>query len=733
MLHRTLERQIKRVTGKDGKLDMDALLELVSMSYNNHDKIRAFEAHTMTTLSNELTEANLQLRQQLDEAIAESQKRFEIATDVTDDGVWDWDMTAQSVWLSNRCRSMFNVYKEDVSNIYQFWQSRLHPEDVERAKQFMLACLDGRKPAPATMRFRADANTEYSSLLTRAMPIRNSDGQIARIIGVHSDVTATLAAQEALDAALKRAETANVAKSSFLATVTHELRTPLNSIITLNRHLSYAKSDEERNELMDVINASCETLRGLINDVLDFSKIEAGELHFENVAFNLHEAATRALSPIRHMASMKKLHFDIVFDGNPNLPLVVGDPLRLAQVITNLAGNAIKYTENGGVTVWMRHDEGEKGVNITLHVTDTGIGIPADKVEHIFGRFTQADASTTRKFGGTGLGLAITKSIVEMMGGDISVQSTYGEGSCFTVKVSFPYATDELVAELETLGGSKTSARIFGIGTPHKKARVMVVDDHPMNQIVASKVLRHFGIEDITSAPSGLAAIEEFMNNDFDVILMDCFMPGMDGYEATTKIREIEAERGTHTPVIAMTANTRDEDKEKCFACGMDHFTLKPINEQELQNLLSAYIDFSDAETAGQSPESIGDAVPEAAAADAVIDLDTLYTYTKGNKEAEQELIETFIEQSQQDLEKMRAAATAGDHKSWMISAHSLKGISSYVGAEALRHLASDAQHMPESTQEEYQKPYNDITIKLRLVIEALNTHLQNNVIQAKA
>jgi CheY-like chemotaxis protein len=411
------------------------------------------------------------------------------------------------------------------------------------------------------------------------------DGQI-RFVGLCHDLSVQKNEQAILQAEKESAIVASKAKSSFLAHMSHELRTPLNGLLGMLQILSTTKLDENQEEILMNAQVSGKTLLEVINNILDLSKIEAGGLELESIGFDLKDIVQQVMTILKPMADKKGLRLSSTLPDD--LPYLNGDPTRVKQIILNLVGNAIKYTLNGSVDIVITHKSPtDFDAEIYVEVRDTGIGIPADKIESVFQSFSQADLSTTRQFGGTGLGLTIVKSLVELMGGTTGVTSTPEKGSTFWCKILFPIS-DSL---FESRYNTDTNADIGTI--PPSKVRVLVVEDAPMNILMMKKAMSVYGITNVSYAENGKQALALYKPGAWDIILMDCFMPEMNGYDATKAIRE--QERGTiyHTPILAMTANAMAGDREECLRQGMDYYLAKPINLAVLKTMLSQWIDFS--------------------------------------------------------------------------------------------------------------------------------------------
>ena len=509
-------------------------------------------------------------------ALAVSEQRWQLALAANRDGIWDEDRQTGEAWYSPRWKEMLGYADGELPNARESFLSRVHPEDLAEVQAAFEAFQEQRSPAYAATFRMKHRDGSWRWILSRGAAVRDASGHIVRMVGSHADITEQRLADQALRESEARAQAASRAKSSFLANMSHELRTPLSAILGYTRLLARDphRNAEERTQLHHILEAG-EHLLELINDVLSLSKIEAGRLELKPAPFPPKALFSTLEGLFRLSMEGKGLGFHLSVEGFPSQ--LEGDEAKLRQVLVNLLGNALKFTERGRVDLEARW-QGGRG---WFTVADTGPGIAEEDHARIFQAFSQTERGAT--VGGTGLGLHLSQALVRLMGGDIQLASRVGEGSRFTFELPLPEAEE---AALE----AAAPGLVTGLVESHRPPLVLVVDDRLENRDILQRLLERVGLR-VRVAEDGGRALARWATERPDLVLMDLRMPGMDGFAATGAIRGQEQQRELpHTPVVAISASVYDVSLEELKAHGFDDFLVKPIQEDRLFASLEAHL-----------------------------------------------------------------------------------------------------------------------------------------------
>lgn len=581
-LHPLLLRQLKRaefdinIDGENVDPNFVKLLESVSNAYLQADEGRYIVERSLEISSEEMNELRVNL-----------QKERDIMQSVMSEGLCVLD-------------PIFHIKDVNVTGSLMLCCSMSITSGKRFTDIFKLFTLDGGKPREVTTDELMETFSKNEvfhcnrgvlktcqgietpvSFSLNPLPFTRQ-GAFNGCVLVFRDISETIKYEQFMHDALISAEQSNVAKTQFLANMSHEIRTPMNGILGMLQLLMHTQLNEKQDHYVKKGYECASYLLTLLGNILDFTKIESGKVELENIEFDLKDELESFMVLFNVQCKQKKIAFSLTFDKDMPFKLI-GDPNRIKQILNNLASNAIKFTSTGGtIAIHFSAVKELDNVFLTCSITDNGIGIPIEAQSKIFNIFSQADESTTRKYGGTGLGLAITKQLVEQMGGEIRVNSVEGQGSTFTVSIKLRQANPAPTA-IEKAANST-----------HKEnyaSQILVVENDIVNQEVTKDILTLFGCQ-VNMATSGKSAIHAVQQAKYDLILMDCQMPDMDGFETTEAIRRIESLKASNEKsiIIALTANVLSETKERCLAAGMNDFLEKPLVVSQLSNILHKYL-----------------------------------------------------------------------------------------------------------------------------------------------
>ena len=495
--------------------------------------------------------------------------RMQLANDSAGIGVWELDLKTEKLVWDSWMYKLYGISELEFSCTYQAWLDRVHVDDVEHNERMLDEAINGVGIYDPEFRVvHPDGNIR--TIKASAEILRDSHGVAIKVVGVNYDVTEKVDAIRKLFDAKLAAENAAQSKSDFLANMSHEIRTPMNAILGGLQLLKNINLPEELRAVLKNASYSGQSLLTIINDILDYSKIESNQLQLEKASFSLTEVLDSITYDLDSLVSEKRIGFTVNKDESYN-EYWMGDLVRVKQIILNLSSNAVKFTDKGSVKINASSKVFEGKEAIYLEVVDSGIGMSKEVTEHIFERFTQADSSTTRKYGGTGLGMSITISLVKMMGGEIDIQSKQGLGTTVTIKLPLPKANN--IAD-------KAPKKSFK--APNLKGKkILIAEDNNINQVLIKAMMAKTNA-DITIVENGLLAFEAVQLELFDLVFMDIHMPVMDGIEANQQIKTILP----NLPIIALTANVMDKDVKHYYQQGFIFHVPKPIDINELYGTL---------------------------------------------------------------------------------------------------------------------------------------------------
>jgi PAS domain S-box-containing protein len=478
---------------------------------------------------------------------------------------------------------------------------------------------------------------------------------------------------------------AQKAKEQFLANISHEIRTPINGISGMAALLNQNPTKEERQTYLNAIKSAADNLKVIINDILDLASIESGKLQFEKIGFNLNDLLHSLIDTFGVQAAEKGIELSYTISKEAN-KVFIGDPVRLNQVLINLISNAIKFTHSGYIRVSIQVEKIKGQIyRLRFDISDTGIGIPNDKLQKIFESFSQADASVTRKYGGTGLGLTIVKQLVELQNGTIKVQSKENEGSTFSFTIAYQLGKTELFDETK-LYKPKNNNQL-------KSASVLLVEDNDINRLYASSILKMWGCH-FETAENGVVALEKIRNNDFDVVLMDIQMPVMDGFETTKAIRQGDPKK-SKVPIIALTANATQKDFENCMVAGMNDCITKPFTQEDLFQVLTKYL----GRKLTVKQRNLGK--DSQANNTTVVDLSYLKKVSNNNGQFIKEIVSSFLESMPHTIEEIKDQLAQKNWEQLARVVHKIKPTITLIGIHHLKDKIVQLEQESKNGQDE--------------------------------
>jgi signal transduction histidine kinase/DNA-binding response OmpR family regulator len=639
-----------------------------------------------------------------EEALGQTEDRLQMALNAAGLATWEWDIVNSAFYTSASFAAMIGEYANSAG-AEQAWQPtdllrKVFTQDAANLSQALVRVFKQQDSRlEIELRIQTDAGVMWIEC-TGEVTQRDMLGRAERMLGINRNVTRRRDAQQQIETARAQAEAANAAKDEFLANISHEIRTPLNGVLGMNNLLAQTGLTAEQRQYVDLVGSSGRALLALVNDVLDYSRLAAHKIVLEQVRFPLRRWLWEVIEPQRLAAQAKGLELKLQAD--ERLPKeVVGDPGRLRQIVTNLVSNAIKFTSQGHVQLVMHlASQHTESIELLLEVSDTGIGIAPAQQEGIFAAFVQADSSTSRRYGGTGLGLSICTKLVEVMGGTISLVSAAGQGSRFTVRLPLAQANDDTPAtqfgfeDMQATHNLPPEMRGHDSNLPMYYGRLaLVVDDHNVNQMLATKLLQRLGFEAHT-ASNGQEAVQSVLQRKFDVIFMDIQMPHMNGWEAAQQIRQWEqAEQKVRVPIIALSAHASAADREQATAYGMDGYLSKPLTPEALQAALRSTRLTMPSNTSGalgttDTAQTVTQAMPldtrsDYATANALpVDRERMLKRLGGDEAVLREMAQAFCHDLRERMGLAFSAIKQSDWPAVRAQAHALKGSLLSITAE---------------------------------------------------
>lgn len=630
------------------------------------------------------------------EVLRTSQETLRLALDAGDFGVWDWDIQKNRAYWNPKMRELFGQSQEQEFFSFEDSRTPIHPDDKERVDKECQRSLEEKDRCDSTYRVVIGDSTRWVRAIGKIE--RNHLGEKYRMIGICWDVTRQVELQQVQTQAIETAKKAINMKSQFMATVSHEIRTPMSGVIGMTELLSETNLSAEQREIVQTIKTCGENLLTLVNDILDYSKLEANKVALSIRPFRLADTIKNTLDLFQYKARQKSIKLQFSIDPSVS-EFVSQDETRLYQVLFNLIGNAVKFTLSGSINVNVTR----KNENLYFDVQDTGIGIPKDKLEVIFDSFTQLNPGTVGDSAGTGLGLSISRSLIELMGGDISVRSQENIGSTFSFYIHAPKV---LHFNNQDQDKNKYDNSIENLS-------VLLVEDNPINLKLMVSILERLKLH-VDVAEDGEIAVEKAKAFQYDLIFMDIQMPKKNGLQATKEIRNLNLEKRPY--IIALTANVSSEHKDECFQSGMDDFLAKPIRVQMIRNQLKYYASKVDSLKQNNRPTSIVQANVT------LLDKEKLKQEFSGFEDLLQEFCQIFLSNHTSYLQEIEQNLVKDDLIKTAKAAHALKGVLSNFQSKSINQFLIELERFAlEGNKKSCQDCFIDLTKVMNLFVKEVS------------
>ncbi len=577
------------------------------------------------------------------------------------------------VMVNQACANLFGVTKEElIQKGLPFIKE--HDVQIELNRDTDKAVIEtGRIIEREETLILSDGTKRW--LHTIKAPLPRKDGEVS-ILGISVDITPI---QEHANELIKARKT----KEKFLANISHEIRTPINGIVGMIKLLEATPTLPQQRKYIDAIRKSSETLQVLINDLLDLSIIDSGKIKLEQIGFRPKHLLTALTDSFMYSAQKKGLHLTLNYD--PYIDqILIGDPIRLNQILQNLIANSLKFTPKGYIKLYaLRINDDPTFARLRFIVEDSGIGIPKENLHKIFESFEQGDEQIPRNYGGTGLGLSIVKRLVDLQHGTISVESSENKGTTFTIEIEYPVGTESDIESYKNAPGQpQADKRSLDLSERH----LLLVEDNDINLLYLKMILEKWNCK-VDTAPNGLQALEMLKENDYDLILMDVLMPVMNGFEATNFIRSKFGKPKSNVPIIAITANAMKDDIEKCKAAGMNGYLSKPFKPDELKAVITGHL--ADTVEIRLHEKPVYHVTNEK-----ITNLEYLRKISDNNHNFIVDMISSFIEQTPRDILKIRQAAEDKNWEEVANIAHKIKPSITFMGIDSLKGCISDIQEL---------------------------------------